>query len=68
MFVFQGERGPNGPATVGPRGIPGIPGERGEPVSVALSLLVCLSPSVLVAESREFNGNFMKTIKFSGTT
>lgn len=34
MFVFQGERGPVGPAVIGPRGIPGIPGERGELVGV----------------------------------
>eukprot|EP00066_Takifugu_rubripes_P022803 XP_011612069.1 PREDICTED: collagen alpha-1(VII) chain-like isoform X3 [Takifugu rubripes] len=30
MLIFQGERGPVGPAVVGPRGIPGIPGERGD--------------------------------------
>lgn len=36
MLVFKGERGPVGPAVVGPRGIPGIPGERGEQVSVIL--------------------------------
>lgn len=34
LFIFKGERGPVGPAVVGPRGIPGIPGERGESVSV----------------------------------
>lgn len=36
VLVCQGERGPIGPAMLGPRGIPGIPGERGEQVSVTL--------------------------------
>lgn len=40
LLVCQGERGPIGPAMVGPRGIPGIPGERGELVSVTRSLLL----------------------------
>lgn len=54
LFVFQGERGPIGPAMVGPRGIPGIPGERGEPVSfVPVSqkfLLVCF-PDLITGQS-----------------
>ena len=33
VCVCQGERGPSGPALVGPRGIPGIPGAMGEQVS-----------------------------------
>lgn len=42
-MLHQGERGPIGPAMVGPRGIPGIPGERGEPVSIlSLAAEVCL--------------------------
>lgn len=43
--MCQGERGPIGPAMVGPRGTPGIPGERGEQVSVTL---VCLLVVFLV--------------------
>lgn len=48
--VCQGERGPIGPAMIGPRGIPGIPGERGQPVSVTLvsfCLLIVFLATVL---------------------
>lgn len=57
FLVCQGERGPVGPAAVGPRGVPGIPGERGEPVSVAQSLL--LFSWNLIAEHRDITGIFI---------
>lgn len=52
LLVHQGERGPIGPAMVGPRGIPGIPGERGEPVSIKLVSWLVFCATILDSKLR----------------